>query len=43
MATRLMIVDDSEVVRVGLAAVLSQDADLDLVGQAGTSEEAVTR
>ncbi len=37
-----MIVDDSEVVRVGLAAVLSQDADLDLVGQAATSEEAVT-
>jgi len=39
--TRLMIVDDSEVVRVGLAAVLSQDLDLDLVGQAGSSEEAV--
>jgi DNA-binding NarL/FixJ family response regulator len=37
-----MVVDDSEVVRVGLAAVLSQDAELDLVGQAGTSEEAVT-
>jgi DNA-binding NarL/FixJ family response regulator len=36
-----MIVDDSEVVRVGLAAVLSQDLDLDLVGQAGSSEEAV--
>ena len=41
MTIRLMIVDDSEVVRVGLAAVLSQDAELDLIGQAGTSEEAV--
>lgn len=41
MAIRLMIVDDSEVVRVGLAAVLSQDPDLELVGQASTSEDAV--
>jgi DNA-binding NarL/FixJ family response regulator len=41
MTVRLMIVDDSEVVRVGLAAVLSQDPNLALVGQAATSEDAV--
>lgn len=42
MAIRLMIVDDSEVVRVGLVALLSQDRELELVGQAETSEDAVT-
>lgn len=41
MPIRLIVVDDSEVVRVGLAAVLSQDPSLKLVGQAATSEEAV--
>jgi len=42
MSIRLMLVDDSEVVRVGLAAVLSQDADIEIVGQAATSGDAVT-
>jgi DNA-binding NarL/FixJ family response regulator len=37
-----MLVDDSEVVRVGLAAVLAQDPELEIVGQAATSGEAVT-
>lgn len=41
MAIRLMIVDDSEVVRIGLMAVLSQDPELELVGQASTSDEAI--
>lgn len=42
MSIRLMLVDDSEVVRIGLAAVLSQDAELEIVGQAATSGAAVT-
>jgi DNA-binding NarL/FixJ family response regulator len=41
MPIRLLVVDDSEVVRVGLAAVFSHDTGLDLVGQAGSSDEAV--
>lgn len=40
-AIRLLLVDDSEVVRIGLAAVLGQDPEIELVGQAGTSSEAV--
>lgn len=38
---RILMVDDSEVVRVGLAAVLSQDPRLEIVGQAATSEAAI--
>lgn len=41
MTIRMMLVDDSEVVRVGLAAVLAQDPELEIVGQASTSSEAV--
>lgn len=41
MTVRLMLADDAEVVRVGLAAVLAQDPHLQIVGQAATSEEAV--
>ena len=37
-----MLVDDSEVVRIGLAAVLGQDPALEVVGQAATSGEAVS-
>jgi DNA-binding NarL/FixJ family response regulator len=43
MSIRLQLVDDSEVVRVGLAAVLSQDPEIEIVGQAATSGEAVSR
>ena len=39
---RLLLADDSEVVRVGLAAVIAQDPELELAGQAATSESAVT-
>lgn len=42
MAIRLLLVDDSEVVRVGLAAVLGSDPELEIAGQAATSSEAVT-
>lgn len=41
MPIRLLLVDDSEVVRVGLTAVLSQDPDIEVVGQAATSADAV--
>ena len=40
---RILLVDDSEVVRIGLAAVLGQEPDLEIVAQAGTSSEAVTQ
>lgn len=33
---RLLLVDDHEVVRAGLGALLSQHAELDVVGEAGT-------
>lgn len=42
MTIRVMLVDDSEVVRIGLAAVLGQDPTLEVVGQAATSGEAVS-
>jgi two-component system, NarL family, response regulator DevR len=38
---RLLLVDDSEVVRLGLAALLGQAADLSIVAQAGTVREAI--
>ncbi len=38
---RLIVVDDHEVVREGLVAVLSQDPTFDLVGTASTGREAV--
>ncbi|MGE0439538.1 MAG: response regulator [Gemmatimonadales bacterium] len=41
MTIRMMLADDSEVVRVGLASVLCQDPDLEIVGQAATTGEAV--
>lgn len=41
MPIRMMLVDDSEVVRVGLAAVLSQDPEIEVIGQAATSSDAV--
>ena len=38
-----MIVDDHEVVRSGLKAILEPEGDLDVVGEAGTAMEAVQR
>jgi DNA-binding NarL/FixJ family response regulator len=39
---RLLLVDDHEVVRAGLRALLSQVETIDIVGDAGTVAEAVT-
>jgi DNA-binding NarL/FixJ family response regulator len=38
---RVLIVDDHPVVREGLRAVLSAQADIEVVGEAGTGEDAV--
>lgn len=40
--TRILIVDDHEVVREGLRALLSRREGFEVVGQAGTVEQAVT-
>ena len=40
---RVMIVDDHEVVRSGLKAILEPEGDLDVVGEASTAMEAVQR
>lgn len=41
MAIRVLIVDDHKVVRKGLKAFLLSFSDLDMVGEAGSGEEAV--
>jgi DNA-binding NarL/FixJ family response regulator len=41
--TRVLIVDDDDLMRAGLAELLSGDDDLELVGQARTGREAVER
>lgn len=38
---RLLVVDDHPVVRAGMVAVLGEERDLEVVGQAGTGAEAV--
>jgi two-component system response regulator NreC len=40
---RLMLVDDHEVIRVGLKTFLQSQADFDVVAEAGNGEEAVDR
>ena len=40
---RVMVVDDHEVVRTGLKAILEPEDDLDVVGQAASAAEAVQR
>jgi DNA-binding NarL/FixJ family response regulator len=39
---RLLVVDDHEVVRLGLRTLLNRDPELQIVGEAGTAGEAVT-
>ena len=41
MATRVLIADDHEVVRLGLSTFLGLDRELDVVGEAGDGAEAV--
>ena len=43
MTTRVFLLDDHEVVRRGLRDLLEQEADLEIVGEAGTAEEAYGR
>jgi len=43
MSTRVLLVDDHEVVRRGLAAMLSAHDDIEVVGEAGSGEEALRR
>lgn len=40
---RVFLLDDHEIVRRGVADLLSGEADIDVVGEAGTVEEAVRR
>jgi DNA-binding NarL/FixJ family response regulator len=40
---RVLLVDDHAVLRSGLAALLSLESDMDVVGQVGTGEEAIQR
>jgi two-component system, NarL family, response regulator DevR len=40
---RVLLVDDHEIVREGLAALIDSSEDLTVVGQAGSVEEAVRR
>ncbi len=39
---RLLLVDDQDLIRRGLTALLTTDPNLDVVGEAGNGEEAVT-
>ena len=43
MPTRVLIVDDHEIVRQGLAAMLSTHDDIEIVGEASSAEEALRR
>jgi DNA-binding NarL/FixJ family response regulator len=43
MSTRVLLVDDHEIVRRGLAAMLASQPDIEVVGEAGTADEAVRR
>jgi len=41
MTIRLLLVDDHEVVRSGLRMLLGTESDVDILGEAGTSAEAI--
>ncbi|WP_344408818.1 response regulator transcription factor, partial [Actinomadura nitritigenes] len=40
---RVFLMDDHEVVRRGVAALLSAEDDIEIVGEAGTAEHALAR
>ncbi len=42
MTTRVFLLDDHEVVRVGLATMLDSEPDIEVVGHAGNAENALT-
>ena len=41
--SRIMVVDDHEVVRTGLRAILEPEWDLEVVGEAASAEEAIRK
>jgi two-component system, NarL family, response regulator DevR len=41
--TRVFLLDDHEIVRRGLRELLEQESDFEIVGEAGTAEEAMSR
>lgn len=43
MSIRLLLVDDHEIVRMGLRAALSDVHDFEIVGEAGTAEECILK
>jgi DNA-binding NarL/FixJ family response regulator len=43
MALRVFLVDDHEVVRGGLRSLLESEGDIEIIGEASTAEEAITR
>lgn len=43
MTVRVFLLDDHEIVRRGLRELLEAEEDLDVVGEAGTAEQALTR
>ena len=43
MGVRVFLLDDHELVREGIRTLLESDEDIEVVGEAGTAEEALTR
>jgi DNA-binding NarL/FixJ family response regulator len=43
MTVRVFLLDDHEVVRRGVAVLLSSESDIEIVGEAGTAEQALAR
>jgi DNA-binding NarL/FixJ family response regulator len=43
MGLRILLVDDHEVVRVGIKALIERQSDMEVVGEAGTVREAVSQ
>ncbi|GAA4622065.1 response regulator transcription factor [Actinoallomurus vinaceus] len=43
MTIRVFLLDDHEVVRRGVAALLSSESDIEIVGEAGSAEQALAR